>query len=112
VLTGDIHTNWVADLKADYDNPESATVGTEFVGTSITSGGDGMDMRPDVEQRMPENPHIRFFNAQRGYVRCYVTRQLWQTDFRVVAAVTRPNEPINTRATFVVESGKPGATQA
>jgi alkaline phosphatase D len=112
VLTGDIHTNWVADLKADYNEPDSATIGTEFVGTSITSGGDGVDMRPDVERQLSDNPHIRFFNAQRGYVRCDVTPQRWQTDFRIVAAVTRPDEPISTRATFVVEDGKPGAARA
>ncbi|MGH9935091.1 MAG: alkaline phosphatase D family protein, partial [Blastocatellia bacterium] len=33
VITGDIHSNWVAGLKADFDNPDSAVVGTEFVGT-------------------------------------------------------------------------------
>ena len=42
VLTGDIHTHWVNDLKVDFDDP-SAEVGTEFVGTSISSGGDGED---------------------------------------------------------------------
>jgi len=112
VLTGDIHSNWVADLKADFNNPDSAVVGTEFVGTSITSGGDGMDMRPDVEQQMGENPHIKFFNSQRGYVRCHITPKQWQTDFRIVAAVTKRDEPINTRASFVVESGKPGPVSA
>ena len=39
VLTGDIHTNWVNDLKLDFDRPESATVGTELIGTSISSSG-------------------------------------------------------------------------
>lgn len=112
VLTGDIHTNWVADLKADYNDPKSAVVGAEFVGTSISSGGDGVDMRPETERQMAENPHIKFFNAQRGYVRCDVTPQRWQTDFRIVAAVTKPNEPVSTRASFVVENGKPGATRA
>jgi alkaline phosphatase D len=61
---------------------------------------------------MAENPHIKFFNAQRGYVRCDVTPQRWQTDFRIVAAVTKPNEPVSTRASFVVENGKLGATRA
>ncbi|MGH9754796.1 MAG: alkaline phosphatase D family protein [Blastocatellia bacterium] len=108
VITGDIHSNWVADLKADFDNPGSAIVGTEFVGTSITSGGDGVDMRPDTERQMGENPHVKFFNSQRGYVRCDVNPNLWRTDFRIVAAVTKPSEPISTRASFVVENGKPG----
>ena len=34
---------WAADLKADFNDPNSSTVGTEFVGTSITSGGDCAD---------------------------------------------------------------------
>jgi alkaline phosphatase D len=112
VITGDIHSNWVADLKADFDDPASAVVGTEFVGTSITSGGDGMDMRPDVEKQMGENPHIKFYNGQRGYVRCDVNPKRWQSDYRVVAAVSKPDQPINTRASFVVENGKPGTVSA
>jgi alkaline phosphatase D len=109
VITGDIHSNWVCDLKADFDRPESPVVGTEFVGTSITSGGDGSDMVPAVEKYLPENPHVKFYNSQRGYVRCIVTPQTWQADYRVVPFVTKPDAPISTRATFVVEDGRPGA---
>jgi alkaline phosphatase D len=109
VLTGDIHTNWVTDLKADFDKPESAIVGTEFTGTSITSGSDGADTREGMDKIMGQNPHLKFFNAQRGYVRCAVTPERWQTDFRVVPFVTKPNAEITTRASYVVENGKPGA---
>jgi len=112
VITGDIHSNWVADLKADFDNPKSATVGTEFVGTSISTSGDGSDTRPQVQAQLPENPHIKFHNSQRGYVRCHITPQNWQSDYRVVSAVTTPNAPITTRASFVVENGKAGAQRA
>jgi alkaline phosphatase D len=112
VITGDIHSNWVADLKADFDRPNSAVVGTEFVGTSISSGGDGIDMRPETERQMAENPHIKFFNGQRGYVRCNLTPGRWQTDYRILAAVSQPGAPISTRASFVVENGKPGAARA
>jgi alkaline phosphatase D len=34
-IGGDIHSFWTTDLKADFDNPSSATIATEFVGTSI-----------------------------------------------------------------------------
>ena len=44
VLTGDVHANYAAELKADFDDPTSDTIGTELVGTSITSGGDGFDV--------------------------------------------------------------------
>jgi alkaline phosphatase D len=112
VITGDIHSNWVADIKADFNDSSSAVVATEFVGTSITTGGDGMDMRPDVERQMGENPHVKFFNGQRGYVRCDLNPKRWQTEYRVIAAVTKPDEPVSTRASFVVENGKPGTLSA
>jgi alkaline phosphatase D len=109
VITGDIHSNWVADLKLDFANPKSSTVGTEFVGTSISSGGDGSDSVPVVDAYLPENPHVRFYNNQRGYVRCIVTPDRWQSDYRVVSFVSKPGADIKTRATFVVENGRPGA---
>ncbi len=37
VLGGDVHSNYVADLKADFDDPRSPVVASEFCGTSITS---------------------------------------------------------------------------
>lgn len=109
VLTGDIHSNWAADLKADFADPQSATVGTEFVGTSITSGGDGSDSVPAVDAYLPENPHVRFYNNQRGYVRCVITPDRWQTDYRVLPFVEKPGAEVKTRASFVVENGRPGA---
>ena len=111
VVTGDLHTNWVNDLKLDFDRPASPTVGTEFAGTSISSSGDGVDMAPQGENALAHNPHIKFFNAQRGYVRCGVTPDRLQADFRVMPYVTRPDAPIATRASYVVENGIPGAQE-
>ena len=111
VLTGDLHTNWVSDLKLDFERPASPTVGTEFAGTSISSSGDGTDTSPQGENAMRHNPHIKFFNAQRGYVRCRVTPERFRTDFRVMPWVMRPDAPIATRATYVVEDGVPGAQE-
>jgi alkaline phosphatase D len=109
VLTGDIHSNWVADLKRDPDDTRSATVGAEFVGTSISSGGDGSDSRPEAERLLSENPHIKFYNGQRGYVRCELTARQMTADYRIISSVTKPGGQMSTRARFVVESGKPGA---
>ena len=109
VLTGDIHSNWVNDLKPDFYKEESPVVATEFVGTSITSGGDGSDVRPATATQMAENPHIKFYNGQRGYVRCSLKPDSWQTDYKIVATVTQPGAPIINRASFLVENGKPGA---
>lgn len=112
ILTGDIHSNWVTDLKTDFRDANSTTVATEFAGTSISSGGNGEDTPPLAEKVQSENPFVKFLNAQRGYVRCAVTPQIWKTDFRVLEYVNKPDGPISTRASFVVEDGEPGAKQA
>src|SRR5699024_7289139 len=82
-----------------------------FVGTSITSGGNGSDLREETPSILEENPHIRFFNDYRGYVRCTVTPDRWQTDYRVLPYVNQPGARLYTRASFVLESGKPGMKQ-
>ena len=112
VLTGDIHSNWAADLKADPRDPSSGVVGAELVGTSISSGGDGEDTRPGTGDALARNPHIHFFNAQRGYVRCAATPDRLVADYRIVPWVTRPGAPVETRASFVVEAGRPGLLPA
>ncbi|MFN3164111.1 MAG: alkaline phosphatase D family protein [Pseudohongiellaceae bacterium] len=112
VLTGDIHSNWAADLKLDFDNPASKTVGSEFVGTSITSGGDGQDMTDYGAGLLANNPHVKFYNAQRGYVVATLTPQLWRSDYKVMPYITRPDAPISIRKSFVTEAGRPGVQEA
>ncbi len=109
VLTGDIHSNWVNDLKADFDQPNSKTIATEFVATSISSGGDGSDTRKDTPGVLRDNPFVKFFNAQRGYVSCEVTPNEWKSDYQVVEYVSKPGAPLITKASFIVENGRPGA---
>ena len=96
----------------DYDDPGSETLGVEFVGTSITSGGDGADTSPGNENVKAENPHIKFFNGQRGYVRCELSPETFRADYRVLPYVRQPGAPIYTRASFVVEAGNPGLQTA
>ncbi|MEU1894160.1 alkaline phosphatase D family protein [Streptomyces pristinaespiralis] len=108
VITGDRHQNYAWDLKRDYEDPGSATVGSEFVGTSVTSGGDGADMTAEGTKFLAANPHMKFFNGQRGYVRVRVEPERWTSDFRVLPYVTRPGAPVSTRAGVVVEDGVPG----
>ncbi|MFB6723726.1 alkaline phosphatase D family protein [Kribbella sp. NPDC056345] len=107
-IGGDLHRSVASDLKLDFANPDSPTVGTEFVGTSISSAMDGMDLDPGGVTLLKENPHIKFGNFQRGYVSCSVTPQRWISDFRVVDKVSIPNGTVSTRAKLLVEDGRPG----
>lgn len=107
VITGDIHSNWANELTAEPDRPEAPSVATEFVGTSITSGGDGTDTPARTDELYAENPGVKYFNGERGYVRCEVTAKSWKSDYRTVPYVSRKGAAVITRATFVVESGRP-----
>jgi alkaline phosphatase D len=88
---------------------DAPVVATEFVGTSLSSDGDDTDAADDLARIRNENPHVRYASAERGYVRCTVTPDTWQSDFRVVPFIERPGAPVLTRASFIVESGRPGA---
>jgi alkaline phosphatase D len=109
VFAGDVHNNWVNDLRLDPSDPKTPVVASEFVGTSITSAGDGSDMSPGMKAMVSENECVRFANDQRGYVRFDLTPKQLRADFRVLDYVSRPGSPINTKASFVVETGRPGA---
>ncbi|MGH4024194.1 MAG: alkaline phosphatase D family protein, partial [Pseudonocardiaceae bacterium] len=107
VLTGDVHAHWAAEVHERFDDPSSAAVGTELVATSITSGGDGSETRPETAAILAENPHLRFFNSRRGYVRTRITPGELQADFQVVPLVSQPGAPVQTRASFVVPDRDP-----
>ena len=112
VITGDIHSNWVVDLKADWKEEKSAVLGTEFVGTSISSGGDGSEERPNTTAQYRRNPHLKWYNSRRGYVRCQVTAEQYRADYRVVPFVTRPGAAVETRSSWTVENGHTGVQKS
>ncbi|GGQ38974.1 alkaline phosphatase D [Actinomadura coerulea] len=112
VLTGDVHAHWASDLKADYDDPESRTVGSELVCTSITSTGDGKDSNPADHPYLKINPHLRFYNNQRGYVMTRIDKEEMRADFKTLPTVRTPGAGISTKATFVIEDRVPGVNQA
>lgn len=112
VLTGDIHSNWANNLIADFDDLDSKVVATEFVGTSISSGGDGILKPKTLDATYAENPFVKFHSTERGYIRCEVTPTQWKSDYQAVEYVSRPGAPLITRASFIVENGQPGLQKA
>ena len=112
VLTGDVQKHYAADLARVAADPNSAPVGCEPVRTSITSGGDGGDAYPTRDSELADNPDLKLANDQRGYVVARLDRQELRADFRVLDRVSQPGSPVSTRASFVVEAGRPGLQEA
>ncbi|MCX5396659.1 alkaline phosphatase [Streptomyces sp. NBC_00102] len=112
VLTGDVHVAYGFDLKKDFDDPSSRTVGTEIVTSSITSGQNGSVKPANWNNQMTANPHLKFYDGRRGYALVTLERDHARADFRAVDAVTTPGAPITTAGSFVTEAGNPGLTPA
>jgi alkaline phosphatase D len=110
LLGGDVHENWVGHVKADYARPDSAVLGVEFCGTSITSQAGGPEM---VARRLAENPHFVFADGwQRGYGVAEFTPARLTTTLRVLDDAKRPDAQVATLARFAVEAGRPRLERA
>lgn len=114
VLTGDIHSSWVHDLKANFADPRSATVATEFVCTSITSSFPASQVAIVAAAAKFTSPWTKYFDATKGYALCTLTPTQCRTDFRAVPTnaagqVQDPNGVAATIKSFVVQAGTPGA---
>ncbi len=109
ILSGDVHLHFGADLKLDFTNPRSETIGVEFTNTSITSVGDGSDVALNWDQIKGDNPHIRYHSARRGYIACTATAATMRADFKVLDKVTVPDQPVRIGGSLVVDAGRPGA---
>jgi alkaline phosphatase D len=110
VTTGDEHQNHAGELLDR--NGEGPALAVEFVSTSITSGGDGSDLRKGSDVILAHNPHLKFINDQRGYVLCEAGRDAWRAEFKVLDRVRSPGGRLSTRATFAVEHDAPGLHRA
>jgi alkaline phosphatase D len=110
VIGGDLHAFHVSQLKADFDDPKSAVVASEFVGTSISSQHGSQDW---LDKALRENPHVLLAESRhRGYVRAELTQGRMQVDLRALENVAQRDTPCSTLASFVVEDGKPGPVKA
>ena len=110
VLGGDVHANYVADLKADFDDAATPVIATEFCGTSITSLG---QQQARVDAARGFNPHIRYARSEeRGYMRFALDAKQLRVQVRVVDNALDPASGITTAARFVVDAARPGAVAA
>jgi alkaline phosphatase D len=107
VLGGDVHAHYVADLKADFSEPRSATLATEFCGTSITSHG---IEQAKIDAARGFNPHLRYGRSdQRGYVSFSLSAKSMDARLMTVDDALDASSPVRVAARFHVEAGRPGA---
>jgi alkaline phosphatase D len=111
VITGDKHQNSVRNVPESYVDIAGPAIATEFVGTSISTGGDSPPA--STHGGDPNNPHILLDDYHRGYVRVELDSETWRTDFRVVDTVRRREDVAAwTLETWMVQNGEPGAFAA
>ncbi|MFD4623496.1 alkaline phosphatase D family protein [Streptomyces sp. NPDC058475] len=110
VMTGDRHLTMISDLKEDFADPDSDVVGAEFVGTSISSGGDQDQaaFHKEWDPRMADNPHWKLIDAHRGYHLFDIRRDGIDAQVRVPETVLKPDAASSTLARLRVEAGEPG----
>jgi alkaline phosphatase D len=109
VLSGDVHMHYGADLKLDFTNPRSATVGVELTNSSISTVGDGSDVAPTWAAIKGDNPHIKYHSGRRGYIACTATPESMRADFKILDKVTVPDLPIRVAGSLVVAAGRAGS---
>ncbi|MDB5416349.1 MAG: hypothetical protein JWR10_4684 [Rubritepida sp.] len=109
VLTGDVHRAWANDIAA---RPGGPAVAVEFVGTSITSEGDGSEAQSTARELMELNPHLKFHNNRRGYTLHIAREDRLAAIYRAVPFVQLPGAPRENRGQFVTQAGRPGVVPA
>ena len=114
VLTGDRHFTMACDLKTDFDDPDSPTVGAEIVGTSVTSNGDQdpAEWHRSWDQIIDEAPYWKYGDGRRGYVVCDLGRDQLTATLRVASTVGDQDGTVATGERFVVEAGRRGVEVA
>jgi alkaline phosphatase D len=106
VLGGDVHSHYVADLKADYDDPKAPVVASEFCSSSISSLS-VPQARIDIAREY--NPHIHYGRGdQRGYMSFELDAQQLRASVHVVDRPRDAASGVTTAARFVVEANRPG----
>lgn len=110
VVGGDVHASYVCDVKEDYANPGSATLGAEFVTTSVTSPNGRHEQN---QLTLPDNPHIHKYDARyRGYTLMTMDKDKMLTELRVVDDVMTKADDARLNKAYIVENGVPGVQDA
>ncbi|MDF5758271.1 alkaline phosphatase D family protein [Spongiactinospora sp. TRM90649] len=102
VLTGDAHMHHAADLRPDFDDPDSPKAAVELVTSSVASDGDGYRDQARVDEIVAENPHISYLDQRRGYIVCRLSARELRADFRTLDYISRRGAPAKTSFSLTV----------
>ena len=109
VLSGDVHTFFAAELRADFNRPASSdnpVIATEFCGGSVTSTS-----RPQERTRqiMELNPHIKFGRSdKRGFTLMDITPANITSRFMGMDDVHDARTGASLLGAFQVDDGRAG----
>lgn len=113
VATGDAHIHAVGSVPKRDDEPDGPAAATEFLATSISSGGDGGEVLTESAQRLKDgSPHIDLLRQQRGYQTFDITPTEWLADIKVMDRVQQAGGQISTLARYSVTPDAPGPRRA
>lgn len=110
--SGDMHQHVVGYLPTDPDDPASPALASEFLASSITSGGSGSPRHAFQQDTLTHNPNMMLLNNQRGYQLYRLTPQSWVANIKVMDQVDTPGGQLETLASFVVEPDRAGPQAA
>lgn len=103
IATGDAHINAIGTVPLRDQEPDGPAAATEFLATSITSGGNG---EPGImaghKTLLDVSPNVSLLNKQRGYQIFDITPKVWRTDVKVLDRVQTPGGTLSTLARFAV----------
>ena len=105
VLSGDVHSSWVADLHRDADDTGSDHVGVEIVTPGVSSAiPDDLRGRGSIIEL--QSPHIHWSETERrGWVLHTVTDEVWTAEHRLVDDATVPGSRVGPERTTTVRAG-------
>ncbi len=108
VLTGDVHSSWVADLRADFDDDGLAPIGAELVAPGVSSAPPAvLRSASTLIERL--SPHVAWSETtRRGWVLHTVTPDAWVSEHRLVETVAEPGAPVEVAATWRLDPTRPG----
>lgn len=109
ILSGDVHSFLVNDVRTTPGEPESPLAAAELVTTSISSPG---PTQATLDVWAAENANVRLARGEvRGYLRLDVQPESLHADLVGVDDVARADSRVRTIASFDVEDGRPGVAR-